>query len=524
MAENRKVALAGLLLSAVAILCRGASLAKETYVGYFFGPGAVVDAYALAILIPSFGMALFLNAVRRAYITQYPAFTHGDAPDGETYTNLFLTSLVLTSVAVALLLTLFLRPVVLPLLPADGGEVLSNLRGIVVPAIWLIVPMALIVGLTAALNARQEFSRPQFTHLLPPVAIAAFVFYFGRKWGPGALMWGLLAGSAVQSLALLWLVSRAGHRIRLCLRGHSKALRTLWALSVPIIFLELLVQGNTIVDRSMATMLEPGRLSILYWSVTLKDVISGTLVASLLIVLLPHFAGQVAEGSTKELRRSCSLVIRYAALFLLPISGILIICGPSALQHVKVGKLDQQTMSSVAWCLAVYGVGLCGELAGASMAQALLALRKIRALVTLGIFAFFIPNVVFNLLLIGPYGEVGLAMSTALVAWTTAVCNYFVLRRAIGRDDEKQTGRVLLGSLLAFALMVGAGLGISKAIHGLLPADGWWGLLEASIAGTGGLAVYGFLTLVFPGSSDARRGCRVLKEKLIGGRSGGART
>ncbi|MBI2191398.1 MAG: polysaccharide biosynthesis C-terminal domain-containing protein [Planctomycetes bacterium] len=509
------IAKAVLGMTVVAIFCRLASLVKEAYVVFVFGPGAAMDAYSLVILVPGLMGALFLNAVRRAYLSQQPSHGAAGITEGDAFGDLFLSSLLLVSLALAVLFSAIIRPLLALAVPEKNPEVVEHVLRLAIPSVWLIVPMTLVTALSSILNARQQFSAPQATHLLPPALIALFVYQWGgQSVGPDALVWGLLAGTALQGAALLGIAWRSHHAPRLRLRGYSRALRSLWSLSAPIILLEVLVYANSTVDRSMAASLPPGRVSILYWSLMMKDFISGTLVASLLLVLLPHFSEQVAAGATGELRRSCAQIIRYGAMTMFPLSVLLVVCGPPLFQQIRFGKLGPEAAVSIATCLAAYGLGLFGEFVGGSMVQALMALKRIGTLVWLGIFAYFLPNLLFNLLLIGPLGEVGVALSSALVAYTTTACNYLALRRAVGIEEEARNLRIVVGCLLAAAVMATVSFGVRGLARQIGDGSAWADLASVLAGAAIGLAVYLWLLLVYPGCEEARKAWAIIEDKL----------
>lgn len=513
MQENRKVAKVAILMSGAAALCRIGSLGKEVYVAWFFGAGMAIDAYSLVILVPALGGALFLNAVHRAFILQFPSHAEEGESEAESLTNLFLTSLLLASVAVALLASPAIVPA-LKLIPTMNPQVKEYLQELAIPALWMIVPMTMVSGLSSVLNARQHFSKPQLTHIFPPVCIAIFVFTAGEVWGPKALIWGLLVGTAVQAMVLFWMLGRAGHLPRFQLRGLEDVFGGLWKLALPIVILEVMVQGNTAIDRAMASTLAPGKVSVLYWSLMMKDFISRTLVASLLLVLLPHYSRQVASGETGELRRSYTLVLRYGAIAMFPLSVLLLLCGPVLFQHLKLGKLDQEAARTMAFCLAAYGVSLFAEVASSSFSNALMALRRIKVLLLISVFAYFIPNIVFNLLLIGPLGAVGLAISTSLVSYATLATNYICLRRNPGMDEEKRSLKLAAGCLAAALLMWAVGFGVLKAIQSFADQDFLTDAVAAVLGGASGLLVYTILLLKFPGSADAKLASRIVVDKI----------
>lgn len=515
MQENRKVAKAGLLMAAAAAVCRVISAIKELCVAYVFGAAAVTDAYALAMLIPSLGMSLFVAAVRRAFLARHGTYQGQGSEAAEDHANQFVSSLLLMAIVAALAVAAAGRVAWRFLILSQAESLVEESLPLVIPASLMIIPIALIAGLTAVLNARQRFALPQLTAALPTLAVFVGLGWFGKQAGAMGLIVSLLVGSVVQVFVLAAMVRAVGHRLRWRMDWRSPALRALWAFAGPLILLDLLSQGNVFVDRSMATLIGvDGKVAILTWSGLLRDFLQGTLIASLLAVLLPHFSGQVARGAMKELGYSCSLVLRYGAVFLFPISALLLIVCPVIFSHFQVGALDRVAAFAIANCLVAYGLSLFADLASTAMYQALVVLGRLRTLLLLAVFANCIPNLIFNWVLLKPFGEVGLALSTVAVGYVTLFANYRVLRQHIPIDDERRNLRVIAGALGA---TLGCGAVAISVLYGcrrVLPDSLGWDGVAVTLAVVVFLTTYGFLQLVFPGNASARQGLMIVRDYL----------
>jgi peptidoglycan biosynthesis protein MviN/MurJ (putative lipid II flippase) len=463
-------------------------------------------------------MSLFANAARRIFLSSYPHYQAQGTEAAASGINQFLSSLLLAAVLLAALAAAVLPRIWPWLVPGSNASVVSLSQALLVPAAWMIAPMAAIAGLTAVLNSQGAFSGPQLTSVVPTLCVLGVVAATGRTWGATGLLISLLAGLTLQSVVLAGMLVRRGHRLRWEFERRSEVLAQLWRLTLPLIFLDLVSQGDVYVDRMMAGMLPPGNVAVLAWSAMIKDLLSGTLIASFLTVLLPHFARQVASGATDELSRSCTLVVRYAAILLFPLSALLVVCVPALARHLNVGQLDEQAMLALAQCLAAYGLGLFTDLASSSLCQALLALGRMRTLLLLGLFANFIPNIIFNLLLIQRFGGVGLAAATSLVGYSTLLANYLALRKCIGARDERKTAVIVCGAFGAACVLGAVGFAVLAAVR-QYRTDFTGDLLGALAAAAVGSAVYAGLLLVFPGCEDARAAFRLFRDKLRSARA-----
>lgn len=495
MPGQRSVAGAGLLLGGVLALCRIASLGKELLVAGRFGAGEAIDAYALALLVPALALALYVNAVRRAFLVEYPR--HHASGHGTAFTNRYLCQVLAVSAALAVVIRMGLPWLWPQLVTAERlSDLTHHLDNLNAPVAWLIVAVAAVSALTAVLNARHSFAKPQWTHVLPTLAIVVGVLVRGTGDGPQLLAWSLLLGTTVQAGVLAILVHRSGHRFSSFEGSPFREAGRFVAVVLPFLWLDGIGQANVLVDRAMAGGLDEGRLSILYWSALGKDFLSGTLVASMLWVLLPHFADQVSRGDLDGLRQTCSRLVRFSAVLLLPLSTLVLVAGHALLPDLALGAFDHDAFRRLGLTLGGYAWGLFPELAGLALLQVILVLGRARQVALIGLFGLFLPNLLLNLLLIDPLQEVGLALSTALTAWGLLLIACWSIRRSLGFED---------GSGIVNSVARSCGFSLLAGLAGLAVTS-WLGTsITGGLAALGiTLAVYLALCLGRPGHIDAR--------------------
>ena len=495
MPAKHSVARTGLILAATLVMCRIASLGKEILVAGRFGAGDAIDAYALALLVPALALALYLSAVRRGYLVEAPR--HLATDQLQSFTNRYLAQVLLFSAALTAL-AWWLLPFAWPMLltserHATLGQQLAQLN---TPAAGLILPTAAVSALTAVLNAQHSFARPQWTHVLPTASIVVAVLIGDTGDGAALLAWGLLVGTTLQAIVLARLVQHTGHQFQIPSGSPLKGAAGFVAVVVPFLWLDAIGQLNVLIDRAMASGLPEGRVAVLYWAALGKDFLSATLVASTLWVLLPRFSEQVATGDHDGLRHSCSRLIRFAAVLLLPASALVLLAGHSLLPTLSLNALDQQDCQRLGWTLGGYAWGLFPEMAGLALVQAVLVLGRFKHLAVIGLLGLFLPNLILNLLLINSFQERGLALSTSATAWLLLAVAWWAVQTTIGLDDPKG---ILLAVVFAAALSLVALLAGWATANALGPHP-FAALTAIAVAAT----TYLVLALTWPGLPDLK--------------------
>jgi putative peptidoglycan lipid II flippase len=508
------VARTGLFVAFAGAACRFVSLGKELLVAFLLGAGVATDGYALLMLLPSFAMALLVHSARSAFLTQFARYADQSRQEGERFANRFLCELTALAVLIMALLIGPLHWAWPWLFPHAAPELVETSRQLLPIAGLLVVLVTLGAALSAILNARGSFTAPQWTALLPTLTIVAGLLIWQEKSDAATLLISMLAGVGLQTIVLFWLTRQSGHAFQWRLGFGQSQSRTLWHYAAPVLGVSVLSQVNVYVDRSMATSLDSGAVAILTWSGTLRDFISGTIIGGFLSVLLPYFTRQATREDRGDLALSCMTTLRLGAVILFPLSGLVVLILPDLLGSLTLGSLDQTATALIGLCVAGYACGFYMDLSSNALAAALLALGRASSLLWISLLASFLPNIVFNLLLIRWLGAPGLALSTSIVGLCTLLANYLVLRNCVAISEEVETGRSILGALLA-TLLATAAMGAFVASGGL-PAGPfsdighavWW----STIRGLGLLLIYAFLMLVFPGHQAARHLLRSLLE------------
>lgn len=209
------------------------------------------------------------------------------------------------------------------------------------------------------------------------------------------------------------------------------------------------------------------------------------------MVLMPLAASARSKGDVAPVKDAFMKWSKVAATLVLLIGGFLMVLGPNFLSawigegyDPESGRLMQVLMLSFFFFLPIRGVAL----------PALMGLGQARG-PGFGLLAMGLGNLVLSLLLVGPYGLVGVALGTAIPNVVFAV----VLGHLACRTLEVPTGRWIgyaFGRPVAVALVsAGALLAASRAVD----LETFPALIAAGLAYT---ALFGALSLAYAFARD----------------------
>jgi putative peptidoglycan lipid II flippase len=434
---NRRILSAATTVARLVVLVKAASLAKEMLVARKFGASDALDAYYIALLLPSFVGSVVDTSFNAAFIPIYIEAREREA--GATANRLFSNIAVFNIAALALIAAVLaaLQRWLLPILGSSfGPQKLALAR----PLFFVFLTSMSLTGLSvlwrAALNAHECFTRTSIAPIAHPIAIVSLLLAVGHTWGIYALAAGLVLGT-VGELAIagcgLWQLG-----VPLMPRWYgidSWTRRVLWQYA-PTVTDALLMGGATLVDPAMAAMLGSGSVSALNYGYKLPALVLNIGLSSLSTAVLPSFSRLSANENWREMRRVLLSYSVLLALVTIPLTGLLIVLSRSLVSLFFQGgaftAADTHLVTRVQmmFCLEIpfYSVAIL-------YVRAISSLKR-NYLIMWGTPISVFANVALNILFMRIIGLPGIALSTSMVYAIS--CGYLCLMlfRALRQNER----------------------------------------------------------------------------------------
>lgn len=433
MHTDRAVAFSTLIVGSGFLVANGLSLAREMVATSTFGVGAGMDAYFIALVVPTFFL-LFSGGMGDAFI---PAFVRivNTRPEGEVreFHDRYVSWVIVYALGAILAINLA-APWVVPLLAAGAPPETRRLATTMVRLLSLLVLLDSLGGVaTMTYHSRRRFAVPSFTPIVVTLVTIVSMVTLHRTLGIFSVVAGLLAGSALSVAVLLVLLPRAGRPFRFTLDLRDAEIRGIFAQSLPLMASRLMSQTNGIIDKVMAAFLSVGSVSVLSWASRMYSFCYQIFIYSVYRVLIPHFSGQVARGDWGAVRATLDKALRYSALVLLPISCAVAVFSEALIRVLfERGSFTAEATRLTATALRFSILGLFCDAANSIFFSILLALKETNRVFLVGLVAGFFPNIALNYWFMRSYGIAGIALSTAVVSGIYTVVLFFVTRRQVG--------------------------------------------------------------------------------------------
>jgi len=301
------------------------SVVKGSLIARQFGVSTDLDAFYVALLLPSFIADLFAGAAVVALVPLYVRTREREGPDAAQ--RLFGGIAAGTTVGLACVAIILwaLSPILLPLFTKSfQPEQLQLTRSLCSYLLPLIPLTGLSAIFTAVLTARNRLA---FATLAPAVSTLFVIFAiygFAPRWGIYSFAVGSTLGLAAQVIALAFVLKRLRWFPPFHWTGFTPAVNSFLRQLVIVAVGSSIINLMDVVDLYYAAAIGPGSVSALNYGNKLVLMIVGLASVAVTTAVLPHLS---KAFSTRDFRGARQIIHTYSSVILLatiPVTFLLI--------------------------------------------------------------------------------------------------------------------------------------------------------------------------------------------------------
>ncbi|MFB0565035.1 MAG: murein biosynthesis integral membrane protein MurJ [Candidatus Aminicenantaceae bacterium] len=457
--QKRRLLKSTFAVSGPTVLSRILGYCRDMIQAFYLGTSRGADAFTVAYIIPNLLRRLTGEGTMTAAFV--PIFTQVKKEKSKEelwkFANTFFYDLTLL-IALLAVLGIVLSPLLVKIIAfgykqAPGKlELTIVLTRIMFPYIFLISLAALAM---AILNSLHKFAVPALTPALFNLAIITLAVVFARKMEEPAYIFavGIVVGGLFQiafQLPFLW---KKGMRFTFGLSFAQPAIRKVAMLMVPGIFGVGITQINIAVSRMLASLLEEGSVSSLYYATRIRELALGLFSIALSIALLPLFSEQAAHRDIAGMKKTLIFSLKLIFFITFPaMVGLLVLNRPIVQVLFQRGLFGAQSTTMSATCLLFFSIGLPFISSAKILAPVFYSLKDTKTPV---IIAFFVMTVylLLSFILMNPLKVGGLALALSLAEAFNLLLLFFFLERKIGKVEKKEIFSSALKSAFSAASM-----------------------------------------------------------------------
>ena len=488
--SSTSVASAAFIIGFLSIASRLLGVVRDRILASSFGAGQTLDLYYAAFRLPDLVFNLLvLGALSAGFIPIFTKLLHNEENPrahwdlaNNVFNSLFFGLLIICGLGI--LLAPWLVEIIAPGFPQSvHGEI------VLLTQIMFLSPF--FIGLSSiAGSILQSFQRFLIYSLAPVlynVGIIIGALYFAPHWGIFGLAWGVVLGSIMHFTIQLPLLFKLGFRYQWLFNWRDKALRTMYSMMTARTLGLAITQINLIVTTMIASTLAEGSLAVFNLANNLQSFPVGIFGISFAVAVFPLLSSVADELFIERFSKTFRQII----FCIVPATVALIILRAQIVRVILgAGKFNWEDTIHTIDAVGFFALSLFAQATVPLLARAFYAKHDSKTPFYIGLISAVV-NVALSLIWAHNLGVAGLALAFSASTIVNFLLLFVLLRRRVGRLDEKRI-------IISLAKCSAAGISMALVIQAMklliwpyLDMTRLWGiLLQGSLAGIFGLIVY----------------------------------
>ena len=412
---SRKIFGAAITVGLLTALVKVVAFAKELVVAGKFGTGDSIDAFFIALVVPSFIFNVMADPFSTALIPNYIRVLEQEGKKAAQKLFSGVIAWALGLLGIMTILVVSAAPLYLPWIAAGFDKQKLDLTFDLLCVIAPVNLVSVIVVIwSAVLNAGERFALAALSPILTPAITILLLLEF-KSWGVFALAAGLGSGAVLEMLILGAALNRQGISLLPKLYGFDAHQRQVASQYLPTIAGAFLICSSSIVDQSMAAMLLPGSVASLNYGYRVIASPMSIISTALTAAVIPYFSKMVACQDWTGLRRTLKIYIRLIFLTFVPLMGLMLVFSEPIVQLVfQRGSFTSEDTHLVAQIQACFALQIPFYIGNVLLLKIIIIMNQNKILMwATGL--NLIINIILNYLFLQWIGIQGIALSTSAV-------------------------------------------------------------------------------------------------------------
>jgi putative peptidoglycan lipid II flippase len=458
-----KIAKAAGLMSVATFISRILGFVKDMILAVYFGATGLSDTFFAAFRIPNLLRELFAEgSMSSAFIpvlTEYRQ-KQGDE-EASRLVRITFTFIIIMVGLVCVAGVIFSPAIVAAIAPGflSSPEKFSTtvlLTRIMFPFLLFISLASLVMG---ALNTKKVFFIPALAPAMLNITTIAVVVAFAPMAKQPILIVavGIALGGFVQFAFQLPVFFRNGYSLGLDPGFRHPGLKKMAILILPATMALAVNQINIIVSNILASYLQEGSITYLYYSMRLIQFPIGIFGVAMGMAVLPALSEHAVKGDFDRLREDFSFALRLLFFIAVPsMAGLIALREPIVNLLFQRGQFDYAATRGTAEALLFYSIGIWSIVGVRVMTATFYSMQDTKTPVKIAAVGVA-SNIVLSLVLMGPLKHSGLALANSLASGINFLILLFFLKKKLHHIDLRKIAKSFSQIVLSSFVMGLAG-------------------------------------------------------------------
>lgn len=454
-----KIIKASATIGIFTLLSRIFGFIRDLFMAVVIGTSMIADSFFVAFRFPNMFRALFAEgAMNSAFIPIFAKSLNKDKDQAIAFAKQTGTLLLLWIVLFCILM-MFFMPEIMAVqafgfaMDTDKFLLTTHLARLMFPYLAFMVMNSLFASI---LNSFEQFILPAFVPIILNICIILSLIGIYYNFIPLTgyeLSISVLVAGFLQALILFITCLKYGIMPFTKSINITQNVREFFKKVIPVIIGSSLLQLNIFVGTILATTLEGGSVSYLYYSDRLSQLPLGVIGIAIGIALIPMLSKSIAKNDKKEIIDNQSDAILLSMFLTLPASVAFLVIAPAIISGLFMyGNFDLISTYKTAYALQAMAIGLPAFVLIKVLSPVFFARGNTTIPVRISILCMIV-NILLSIILMEYIYHVGIALATSISAWLNVILLLIMISFKDIELIRKNTIKTLIKMLCASILM-----------------------------------------------------------------------
>lgn len=432
------------------LLSRILGFLRDMVFANYFGASGATDAFFVAFRIPNLLRRLVAEgALTISFIPVYTDYLLKNGKDEALVLAQKVLTLLTLAVFIMVAAGIIFSPQIVGLFAFGFTDIESldlavSLNRIMFPYLLFVSFVAFAMGF---LNPHGYFFAPSFAPVLLNAGMITGIVYLSTLFREPlyGVALGVLVGGVLQLILQLPYLFKSGFRMSFSIDFDHPGIRRILRLMAPALLGIAVYQINILMSTILASFLEPGSITYLYYSDRLTEIVLGVFIVSIGNVVLPEMSRLNTLEDRAGFQRLYISSSRAALFLAVPAAaGLMSIGYPIISTLFMRGEFTPESVLMTNRALFFASIGIAAIAIVRITTPAFYALKETRLPVVAAAVSFVINISLGALLMQTPLRHAGLALANSMSVIAQMTVLFLFLNRRI-KTGSSDTGSEVSG-------------------------------------------------------------------------------
>lgn len=403
-----------IILMLLTILSTIIGFIRDLVLSYFYGATYITDAYLISLTIPQTLVAFIGAIIASIYIPVYSDVEHKESIEqAEKFTNNLVNYLLLLCMIIVLCVLLATPLFVKIFAMGFTGETFKLTVRFTRISIFSIFLSCLIFLYSSYLQIKNKFFITGIINIPLNIVVILFIV-LSVKYNIYYLVIGSVVGAILQLMIIIPFLKKSGYKYRFVFDTKDKYIKKMVSLSIPVIFGVSIYQLNILIDKTIASQIVTGGISVLSYASKVNAMVFGVFAVPIATALYPMISKMGAEKNMIKLKDTVLKALIIIMILVIPATvGSMVLADPIIRLLFERGAFDSKTISMTATVLLFYSIGMLGVSLREILYRAFYSIQDTKTPLFNAAIAMVL-NIILSIVLSRFIGIGGIALATSI--------------------------------------------------------------------------------------------------------------